>query len=1173
MHVYMVRKGRCPFWVATGMSNIGQINTMSLKQKNKANGVKGSLINSDLTVSPGHYSYEEQVTSDRYQATGPEIIRRYRVQQTKKELLRVGSLNMGGFERENRPEELALTLVKRRYDICALQEINLKGINRKIVGIEEKDEEFVNENNRYKIWYCGGENNRGGVAIAVRKSWEENIIEVNNYSSRMIKIKLVCGKKIIHFFSAYAPQSGRSNKEKLDFRECFSDRVHEIPEEDIVIVGGDFNAHLGRERIGFEDVLGKFTIGDRNADGEELLQLCQQNNLKILNTWFEKQEKHLITYVSGDSESQIDFILMRKEKESVIKVKDCKTFPSEQCATQHKLLCADFLITDFKRPKRRRGEKKIKVWKLKEKIYHDEYKRKLIEKMDNNKEGWNDYKTACIEAAKEVCGETSGLRQRRRITWWWCIEVQKAIRDKKKAFREWKNDQTDENKEIYRTKAKEASREVRKAKNQAWEEWSKDIETNEGRLKMFRIAKQMKIGKKEVQGSRFIKDDNGTVLTKDSEITHRWRNFFQEITTKENPYKIGEEDITQGPLDDINELEIKDIIKGIKNGKAAGPSGLAGELIKASEEIGVNVMTNICRELFKGEIIPYDWKNSFTIPIYKGKGENLVCQNYRGIRLLEHGLKIYEKILEKRLEEIVKIENCHFGFLKGKSTTDAIFIIRQLKEKYQEKKLKLYHIFIDLEKAFDRVPREVIRWALRRQKVPERLINLIMALFYDIKSRVKTLAGISEDFDVDVGVHQGSSISPLLFIIVMEEVTKDGRSGGFWDILYADDIVLTAESIEELQDMFNKWNQQLTSKGFKINMNKSKFMISGKEKCVIETGKFPCSVCHKGVGANSVQCKKCEKWCHHRCSKLGRVSEAGENFICPTCKKESEKQNNLKKVKYPCGVCKKGVGSPSVKCTKCEFWCHMKCSGLNSIKEYDEYFSCSICQQGANFHRKDSEEFSPNKFKHLQVEGGEIEEVNNFCYLGEVLDTSQGPESAVKYRIFTAWNKWKDLASLLVNKIIPLRSRIDLYCACIRSAMLYGSETWALTEGLERRLESNELRMLRYMTGVTWHDKISNEKVRSRCKINKLGNEIRRRRLRWFGHVKRKEGGNLIEEVMNKKLNVSSPRGRPTKKWHQNIEDDLCAWDLHEDIALNRDMWRKEIKMDREMPRRLSFVE
>ena len=250
----------------------------------------------------------------------------------------------------------------------------------------------------------------------------------------------------------------------------------------------------------------------------------------------------------------------------------------------------------------------------------------------------------------------------------------------------------------------------------------------------------------------------------------------------------------------------------------------------------------------------------------------------------------------------------------------------------------------------------------------------------------------------------------------------------------------------------------------------------------------------------------------------------------------------------------------------------MKCSGLKSIKEYDgKYFSCSSCQQGANCLRKDSD-VSPNKLKHLQVEGGEIEEVTSFCYLGEVLDTNQGAESAVKYRIFTAWNKWKELASLLVNKNIPLGRRIDLYCACIRSAMLYGSETWALTEGLVKRLETNELRMLRYMTGIKWQDKISNEKVRRRCKINKLGNEIRSRRLRWFGHVKRKEGGNLIEGVMKKNLNVSSPRGRPTKKWFQNVEEDLCAWDIDEELALNRDKWRKEIKKDRETSRRLNFV-
>jgi len=73
-------------------------------------------------------------------------------------------------------------------------------------------------------------------------------------------------------------------------------------------------------------VLRKFEIGDRNLDGDVILQFYQQNNMKVLNTWFEKDEKHLIIYESGDTMGQMDFFLMRKEKEKVIKLKDCKIF-------------------------------------------------------------------------------------------------------------------------------------------------------------------------------------------------------------------------------------------------------------------------------------------------------------------------------------------------------------------------------------------------------------------------------------------------------------------------------------------------------------------------------------------------------------------------------------------------------------------------------------------------------------------------------------------------------------------------------------------------------------------------------------------------------------------------------------------------------------------------------
>ena len=86
----------------------------------------------------------------------------------------------------------------------------------------------------------------------------------------------------------------------------------------------------------------------------------------------------------------------------------------------------------------------------------------------------------------------------------------------------------------------------------------------------------------------------------------------------------------------------------------------------------------------------------------------------------------------------MKIDECQFGFQEGKSTIDAIFILREVQEMQKEKKKEQFHVFVDVEKAFDRVPREIIRWASRRLKVPERLINMVMALYVNASSKVKT---------------------------------------------------------------------------------------------------------------------------------------------------------------------------------------------------------------------------------------------------------------------------------------------------------------------------------------------------------------------------------------------------------------------------------------------------
>ena len=90
--------------------------------------------------------------------------------------------------------------------------------------------------------------------------------------------------------------------------------------------------------------------------------------------------------------------------------------------------------------------------------------------------------------------------------------------------------------------------------------------------------------------------------------------------------------------------------------------------------------------------------------------------------------------------------------MHGKGTTDAIFIMQQVQEKHQARKKKLYYGIVDLEKAFDRVPREVVRWALRKLSVDEWLIRTVMALYTEACTVVGTDAGLSESFEVKVGL-------------------------------------------------------------------------------------------------------------------------------------------------------------------------------------------------------------------------------------------------------------------------------------------------------------------------------------------------------------------------------------------------------------------------------------
>ena len=143
----------------------------------------------------------------------------------------------------------------------------------------------------------------------------------------------------------------------------------------------------------------------------------------------------------------------------------------------------------------------------------------------------------------------------------------------------------------------------------------------------------------------------------------------------------------------------------MKNRKANGPDNLPMELWKLVGGAGIESMETSMNDIMNRGM-PSSWRYCEVSPIYKGNGSVLECGNYRGIKLMSHTMKLWERIIENRIREIVEWGNIEFGFRKGMSTTEPIFALRILQEKYQERKKDLHKVFVDLEKVYDRVPRD-----------------------------------------------------------------------------------------------------------------------------------------------------------------------------------------------------------------------------------------------------------------------------------------------------------------------------------------------------------------------------------------------------------------------------------------------------------------------------------
>ncbi|EYB83113.1 hypothetical protein Y032_0342g3027 [Ancylostoma ceylanicum] len=356
------------------------------------------------------------------------------------------------------------------------------------------------------------------------------------------------------------------------------------------------------------------------------------------------------------------------------------------------------------------------------------------------------------------------------------------------------------------------------------------LDSTQGEKHVFRLAKARHKASLDLSEVRAVKDEDGKVLRDPVAVKQRWRTYFSHLLNEEFPRK---ERVsippTAGPIQPWTIEEVRKVVKKMKVGKAAGPDGVPVEVWKSLGELGLQWLTTFFNNITWSARIPQAWRDSIIVPIFKRKGDVMDCTNYRGIKLIAHTMKIYERFVDMRLRGVVEIAPDQFGFIPERSAIDAIFIARQVMEKYREKNKPCHIAFLDLEKAYDRLPRSILWEVMRERGIPEYMVNIVQDMYDGATARVRTVHGTTSKFTIAVGVHQGSALSPFLFIMTLDTVVKHLLEGPPFTLLYADDVALIADSRAELQLKIRKWQLALADAGLKLNTKKTEVMSSTEE--------------------------------------------------------------------------------------------------------------------------------------------------------------------------------------------------------------------------------------------------------------------------------------------------------------------------------------------------------
>jgi len=737
----------------------------------------------------------------------------------------------------------------------------------------------------------------GGIVVFIKNEIKQGVSLHKKKCSEITWIKLTRAffnlEQDIYIAFVYAcpRNSSYANRQDYDALEILQDDIYELPPGSQYMVMGDLNARTAKcqdyisndgqnSRQMYEDFIElEEELGRQNMDqtvseqGKRLLEICKSSNMRIVNGRKVGDSQGAFTCYKHNGQSAVDYCLARATLYDSIRffqvhdlMGDISDHCMVSCSVKMKfgsgILWTNDCVDPAKSVQKYIWDANAKV-AFTQKLASENVQKqfaKLQQKTPETLEQVNEMVSKFSEILRDVADSTVkkvNLRKKKPLgvkKKWYdvdCNSLKKAVRELAKKMKMGNG----QDRIRFFTRKKEYTKLLKFKKK----EYKNKL--------MNRMNELNTKNPKEYWGLLNELKQEGVSKDEENLISpEAWFNHFQKLNTDEQE-DSGSNIRVQNEIHEreqvpiftdmdyrINNLEIGTAIDKLKGKKAVCFDGISNEMLKCCKFPLKNTLCWMFNVIYTSGLYPDSWCEGYIKPIHK-KGSKNLPENYRGITIGSCLGKLFGGILNKRLEKFM-IDNgithdFQNGFKKGSRTSDNMFILKTLVEKYVKNKRndsddksdnddrQLYTCFVDFKTAYDRVWRNGLFLKMLRCNIGPKMVNIVKCMYSKVNNCVCLGKEFTKSFDSRIGVRQGDVLSPLLFNLYIHDLTHCFKDSGDFPLIgnipikclmYADDMVVMSTSKEGLQSALDDLHSYCREWKLEVNVEKTKVVIFTNKK-------------------------------------------------------------------------------------------------------------------------------------------------------------------------------------------------------------------------------------------------------------------------------------------------------------------------------------------------------